>query len=454
MSQLSETSLRKVELRTEVPGPCSREMRRAEDELLAPGSQNYALLAGIVVEHAEGSTITDIDGNRLLDIIGGIAVGGIGHSHPEWVRSVCRQAAGMAVGSYTSLARIEMLERLSRHAPAADIRRAQIYSSGADAVESALRLAKSHTGAHQFVSFDGGFHGKTMGALSLMGSNFKDGFGPFVPGSHTVPYANCYRCPLKLSYPSCGLACVEEARHQLKTGAVGEFAAFIVEPMQGTAGNIIPPPDWLPAIASLAKEFDALLIADEMITGFGRTGTYWGIEHSGVEPDIVTLGKQFGGGFPISAVMARQSIVNAKPWADPSGSSSSYGGNSLAAAAAAATLRIIDEEQLVENSRRVGEYFLEALKPLADRYPFVGNVGGCGLMIGIQLVKDKGTREPLPQTATRQLFDECLRRGLLTMAYAANFRIQPAMTIDETTVDEVVAILTEAFDAVAANVLR
>jgi 4-aminobutyrate aminotransferase/(S)-3-amino-2-methylpropionate transaminase len=454
MSRQYQIRRRKVELRTEVPGPRSRESRRIEDNLLAPGSQNYALLAGIVVGHAAGSVITDIDGNSLLDIIGGIAVGGIGHSHPKWVRSVSQQAAGMAVGSYTSPARIEMLERLNRHAPAEDIRRTQVYSSGAEAVESALRLAKSYTGKHAFVSFDGGFHGKTMGALSLMGSHFKDGFGPFVPGSHTVPYANCYRCPLKLSYPSCGLACVEEARRQLKADAVDAIAAFIVEPMQGTAGNIIPPTDWLPAIASLAKEFNALLIVDEMITGFGRTGAYWAIEHSGVTPDIVTLGKQFGGGFPISAVMARESIVNAKPWANPSGSSSSYGGNSLAAAAAAATLRIIDEERLVDNSRNVGAYFLNALKPFVDRYPFVGNVDGCGLMIGVQLVRDKSTREPLQQTATRQLFDECLRRGLLTMAYAPNFRIQPAMTIDETTVDEVVAILTEAFDAIAAKGLH
>jgi 4-aminobutyrate aminotransferase-like enzyme len=317
-------------------------------------------------------------------------------------------------------------------------------------VESALRLAKSHTGKHEFVGFEGGFHGKTMGVLSLMGSSFKDGFGPFMPGNHTIAYANCYRCPLKLSYPSCGLACVEEARHQLKSADAAP-AAFIIEPMQGTAGNIIPPPDWLPAIAALAKEFDALLIADEMITGFGRTGTYWGTEHSGVTPDIVTLGKQFGGGFPISGLMARDHIIDARPWANPSGSSSSYGGNSLAAAAAATTLRIIDDEGLVENSRKVGAYFLKALALFADRYPFVGNVNGCGLLIGIQLVEDKATRQPLTQVKTRRIFDECLRRGLLTMAYAANFRIQPAMTIDETTVDEVVAILTEAFDAVAAS---
>jgi 4-aminobutyrate aminotransferase-like enzyme len=334
------------------------------------------------------------------------------------------------------------------------MRRTQLYSSGAEAVESALRLAKSHTGKHEFVSFSGSFHGKTMGVLSLMGSPFKNDFGPFVPGNHTVPYANCYRCPLRLTYPSCDLACVDEARRQLKRESAGTIAAFLVEPMQGTAGNIIPPRDWLPLIASLAKEFDALLIVDEMITGFGRTGTYWAIERSDVKADIVTLGKQFGGGFPVSAIMAREGIVHAKPWSNPSGSSTSFGGNSLAAAAAAATLRIIDEEGLVENSRTLGTYFLNSLAAFVERYSFVGNVEGCGLLIGIQLVKDKVTREPLSQTATRRLFDECLRRGLLTMAYAHNFRIQPAMTIDKATVDEVFGLLIEAFDSLAASGLR
>jgi 4-aminobutyrate aminotransferase-like enzyme len=443
-----------IDLRTDIPGPRSRELRGSEDVLLAPGSQNYALMAGIVVEDAQGCAIRDVDGNRFLDIIGGIAVGGIGHSHPEWVRAISKQAGNMAVGSYTSRARVGLLERLSGHAPGPDIRRAQLYSSGAEAVESALRLAKAYTGKYEFVSFTGGFHGKTMGVLSLMGSHFKDGFGPFVPGSHTVPYADCYRCPLRLTYPSCGLACIDEARRQLKRESGGAIAAFLVEPMQGTAGNIVPPPDWLAGIATLAKEFDALLIVDEMITGFGRTGTYWGAEHSGVEPDIVTLGKQFGGGFPISGIMARESIFGAKPWSEPSGSSTSYGGNSLAAAAAAATLRIIDDEGLVENSRTVGAYFLKALLKFVEQYPFVGRVDGIGLLIGIRLVKDKTTREPLSKAATRRLFDDCLRRGLLTMAYSHNFRIQPAMTIDTATADEAVGILAEAFDALAASGLR
>jgi 4-aminobutyrate aminotransferase-like enzyme len=199
----------------------------------------------------------------------------------------------------------------------------------------------------------------------------------------------------------------------------------------------------------VARDFGALLIVDEMITGFGRCGTYWGVQHSGVEPDIVTLGKQFGGGFPISAILSKDEIVSSKPWSHPSGSSSSYGGNPLAAAAASACLRIIDDEGLVENSRQVGEYFLKKMEDWVDRYPFVGNVRGAGLFIGMDLVRDKATKEPLADVVCHHIFRECLKRGLLTMTYTHRVRIQPAMTIDEGTVDSATAILAEVFDLVA-----
>ncbi len=437
----------KPDLKTEIPGPKSRVLRVREENLLAPGLQRFARMAGIVVEGARGSTVTDVDGNRFIDLIGGIGVNGLGHGHPRWVEALKLQLEKISVGSFSSEARIELLERLAMHAPAKGMSWAQLYSSGAEAVESALRLAKCATGKYEFVSFWGGFHGKTMGALSLMGSSFKDRLGPMVPGSHLVPYANCYRCPLKLKYPSCGMACVELIRHQLKRSVAGSLAAFVIEPMQGAGGNVVPPPEFLPAVKSLAREWDALLIADEMITGFGRTGKYWGIEHSGVEADIVTVGKQFGGGVPISGILSKEEIVNAKPWAEPSGSSSSYGGNPLVSAAAAVTLKIIDEERLVENSQKTGALFLALLQPFLDRYPFVGDVRGRGLFLAIEMVKDKKTKEPLPKMATYQIFQECLKRGLLTMSYDACFRIQPAMTIDESTVRDSVGILTEAFDS-------
>jgi len=438
-------------IKTAIPGPESQALRKREDEHLAPGLQNFALLAGIVVKEARGSAVIDVDGNTLIDIIGGIGVNALGHSHPEYVRAIQAQIEKASVGSFSSEPRINLFEQLAEHRPAPSLHRVQLYSSGAEAVESALRLAKSYTGKYEFVSFSGGFHGKTMGVLSLMGSDFKNGFGPMLPGCHIAPYADCYRCPLKLSYPSCGLACVEAMRHQIKQNSGGRVAAFLIEPMQGTAGNVIPPKEFLPAVKEVAREFGALLICDEMITGFGRTGKYWGSQHTGVEPDIVTLGKQFGGGFPISAVLSKDEIVRSKPWSNPSGSSSSYGGNPLAAAAASACLRIIDEEGLIENSRRVGEYFLKKMENWVDRYPFVGDVRGAGLFIGIDLVRDKSTKEPISQAVCRYIFNECLRRGLLTMIYTHRVRIQPGMTIDEGTVDSATAILAEVFDLVAGE---
>jgi 4-aminobutyrate aminotransferase-like enzyme len=441
----------RVHLETGIPGPKSQKLRAREDDHIAPGLQGYAIAAGVAVESALGSAVTDVDHNTFLDVIGGIGVNALGHSHPKMVRAIGDQMMHASVGSFTSVARVELVERLAAHAPAPGVHRVQLYSSGAEAVESALRLAKSHTGKHEVVSFWGGFHGKTMGALSLMGSSFKDGLGPMVPGSHIVPYADCYRCPVGLTYPSCGIACAEIARKQVKMQSTGAVAAVIVEPMQGTAGNVIPPDEFLPLVREMAHELGALFIADEMITGFGRTGKYWGTEHSNASPDIVTIGKAFGGGFPLSGLVTTDEIARAKPWSNPSGSSSSYGGNPLASAAGAAALRIIDEEQLVENARVVGAALLRMLEPFASDYPFVGAVRGRGLFLGMELVRDKKTKEPLPRTVTARIFDECVKRGLLTMAYAPSFRIQPSLTIDEETAANAVAILREVFDLVLSK---
>jgi len=444
----SQPKNQKANLVTQVPGPKSQALRIREEKNLAPGLQGFALKAGIVAKEAKGSTVTDIDGNTFIDIIGGIGVNGLGHSHPTYVNAIKDQVEKISVGSFTSEARVDLFERIGSHPPAPGVDRAQLYSGGSEAVESALRLSKCYTGKYEFVSFWGGFHGKTMGTLSLMGSDFKDKLGPMVPGSHIVPYANCYRCPFKLEYPSCGMACVDFVRQNLKVSTAGEVAAFIAEPMQGTAGNIIPPKEFMPAIKEVAKEYGALLIVDEMITGFGRTGKYWGAEHSGVQPDIVTLGKQFGGGYPIAALLSKKEIVESKPWSNASGSSSSYGGNPLASKAAATALKIIDEEKLVENSRVVGEYFLNKIKHFEEKYSFIGQVRGAGLFMAIEMVKDKKTKEPLSKAECENIFMTFLRQGLLTMSYAPSFRMQPAMTIDKGTVDEVVKIMERVFDGV------
>jgi len=444
----SQPKDQKAVVHTAIPGPKSAALRAREDAHMAPGMQGYAVMAGVVIDEARGSAVTDVDGNTFIDFIGGINVNALGHSHPVFVEALQKQVARASVGSFTSEARVELAERVAARAPAPGVHRLQLYSSGAEAVESALRLAKCHTGKYEFVSFWGGFHGKTLGALSLMGSTFKDRLGPMAPGSHQVPYADCYRCPIGLQYPSCGIACADVARKQVKLQSAGAVAAVIVEPMQGTAGNVVPPPEFLPAVRSIADEIGALLIADEMITGFGRTGRYWGVDHTGVKPDIVTIGKAFGGGFPLTGILTTDAIAQAKPWGNPSGSSSSYGGNPLGAAAGATALRIIDEERLTENAATVGGVMLRELEALPEQYPFVGFVQGAGLFLRIELVKDRKSKEPLPRRVTERIFMECVRRGLLTMAYSASFRLQPALTIDEATARNGIAILREVFDLV------
>jgi 4-aminobutyrate aminotransferase-like enzyme len=446
---MKESSVARI--KTQIPGPKSQGLRQEEEKHLAPGLQRFASMAGIVVDHASGSQVTDVDGNTFIDLIGGIGVNGLGHSHPRYVKAIQNQVERISVGSFTSEARVGLLQKIAGHRPSPELHRVQLYSGGSEAVESALRLAKCATEKYEFVSFWGGFHGKTMGTLSLMGSCFKEKYGPMVPGSHIVPYAYCYRCPLKLKYPSCSLACVELIRNQIKKTTSGAIAAILIEPMQGAAGNIIPPPTFLPAIAALAKELDALLIADEMITGFGRTGKYWGIDHSGTQPDIITIGKQFGGGMPISGLISKDTIVQKTPWSHPSGSSSSYGGNPLACAGAQEALSIIDDENLVENAQKQGASFLKKLQEALQPYPFVGEVRGIGLFLAIEMVKDQKTREPLPSSVTHQIFHSLLQKGILSMAYDAIFRMQPALTIDEATLDEAILKIQEVFDEMKKN---
>ncbi|MFA6237732.1 MAG: aminotransferase class III-fold pyridoxal phosphate-dependent enzyme [Bacteriovorax sp.] len=441
----SQPKNQKPKIVTSIPGKMSQKLRSDESQFISDGLQGFALMSGIAVERSFGNIIQDVDGNEFLDIIGGIGVNGIGHAHPKFITAVAEQVGKGSVGSFTTESRVKFF-KLIDSVKLKNLNRIQLYSSGAEAVESALRLAKNASGKWEMVSFNGGFHGKTHGALSLMGSDFKSSYGPHASGSHIIPYANCYRCPLNTTYPGCGIGCLDVGRKQLKASVASGVAAFVIEPVQGTAGNIIPPKEFLPGVHELAREFDALFIADEMITGFGRTGTFWGSEHSGVVPDLMTIGKQFGGGFPVSGIITSDGLSSVKPWGNPSGSSSSYGGNPLASAAAYAATRIIIEENLVLNSKVMGDFFLEKLKPFVDRYSFVGEVRGLGLMLGIEMVKNKKTKESLSKKATSWIFTEFLNRGLLTMAYASSFRIQPAMTIDNDTIENIVSIMFEVFD--------
>jgi len=435
----------KVFLKTEVPGPRSRAVVEREARHLAPGLQAFAQWAGLAMDHGEGSYLTDVDGNTFVDLIGGIGVNSLGHAHPAYVQALTAQVQKLTVGSFTSAPRAQLMDAVAAVAPAG-LDRLQLYSGGAEAVESALRLARANTGRLDVVGFWGGFHGKTAGAMSLMGSEAKHGFPPLLPHTACIPYADCYRCPFGLQYGSCGIACADFARKALKTQPQGPLAAVLIEPMQGTAGNVIPPPEFLPAVADATREVGALLVVDEMITGFGRTGRRWGIDHTpGVVPDVVTIGKGFGSGFPVSGVLTRTDLAESPPWNLASGASSSYGGNPLAAAAALASVDTIERERLWENAEKVGRFMLDRLQHLRERFPFIGEVRGKGLLLGIEMVRDRNTREPIGASVMKEVYLSCLRRGLLAMTYAPRIRLQPALTIDEATADEALGLLAEVF---------
>ena len=439
-------SKRHLRVITELPGPKSRALRSAEAEHLAPGTQAIWEYAGIAVESGAGSEITDVDGNTFLDFVAGISVAALGYAHPRYTADLTAQLAKIHVGSFTTEARLKALSLLAELLPA-QLDKVQLFSGGSEAVESALRLARAYTGKFEVLSFWGGFHGKTSGALAQMGSDFKHGLGPMPPGAHLTPYADCSRCPFKLKHPSCGLLCVEFAREKLKKETTGKLAAILVEPMQGTAGNIVPPPDFLRALQEVAKENQALLIADEMITGFARTGQRFGIDHSGIVPDIMTLGKGMGGGYPATAVATRGEIAQAEPWSKPSFSSSSYGDNPLASAAITSSLSIIKDQNLTENARYVGDKLKAGLNELAERHPSMANVRGEGLFLGFDLVKP-GTTEAWTTAECRQLFDATLRRGLVTMAYAPRVRINPPLILTEAEAGEALSVLDDSLTEV------
>jgi len=325
------------------------------------------------------------------------------------------------------------------------LNRSQFYSSGAEAVEAALRLAKSRTGHSEVIGFWGGFHGKTGGVLPVLGSSFKHALGPLMPGAYLSPYAACARCAFGKTFPSCEWHCVDFLRKKIEVETTKDVAAIIVEPIQGTAGNVVPPPGYLQLLRELADELGALLICDEMITGFGRTGKMFAIEHEGVLPDILTVGKGFGGGFPMSGVIAREELAFSKPWANPSGSSSSYGGNPLAAAAARVTVETIVEENLVEHARRLGDRMLAELKRWPATLPIVSDVRGRGLLLGMDLVVP-GTRTLVDKKTARWIFDTLLSRGVLAMIYNPEVRINPPLVIEEDQAMGALAIMKDVLN--------
>ncbi len=425
----SPISLQNVSMPAKAESP-SRPRTKAlfdqEQQFIAPGVQTIALLSKLAIAHGSGATLTDLDGRTYLDLNAGVSVASLGHAHPKYVAALTKQLGAVTVGSFTSAPRAELVRVIAELAPG-ELSRTQFFSGGAEAVEAGIRLARSFTKRTDVVGFTGGFHGKTAGVLPISDVDWKTLIGPLPSGHHLAPYAD----PTKFdgSPDECREDAIKNLRRVIEEEVGGRPAVIVIEPIQGTAGNIVPPPGFLREVRDVAQEYGALLLADEMITGFGRTGTLFGCNHDEVAPDIMTLGKGMAAGFPVSALVSTDEIMAAKPFSLPSASSSSYGGNPLAAAAALITIQTILGDKLVENSERVGRLLRDGFQRLAAKRRSIANVRGRGLLIGFDLVTDQQTNTPLPKERCIEFFQRGLAEGLIMMSYTPRVRVHPPLIL-------------------------
>jgi 4-aminobutyrate aminotransferase / (S)-3-amino-2-methylpropionate transaminase / 5-aminovalerate transaminase len=438
-------------MQSEVP-PRSQARTKAlfdeEHRFIAPGLQTIALLSELAIARGTGATLTDLDGHTYLDLNAGVSVASLGHAHPGYIAALTKQLEAVTVGSFTSQPRAELVRLIADLAPG-ELRRTQFFSGGAEAVEAAIRLARSYTKRTDIVGFTGGFHGKTAGVLPLSDVDWKTLIGPLPTGHHLSPYADPTR--FAGSEAECRDQAIKELRRVIEQNVAGKPAAIVIEPIQGTAGNIVPPPGFLRDVHDVAHEYGALLIADEMITGFGRTGRMFGCSSDGAVPDIMTLGKGMASGFPVSALVSTDEIMAAKPFSLPSASSSSYGGNPLAAAAALVTIQTILADKLVENSALVGGVLREGLQSLATRHRSIANVRGQGLLVGFDLVTDQESKILLSKEKCITFFKGCLGDGLIMMSYTPRVRVHPPLILSTEQANFALAIMDRALERLEAE---
>ncbi len=425
----------------QIPGPLAKKIIERDAEVLSPSMpRSYPL----VIDHASGVEVWDVDGNRFLDFMTGIAVTGTGHSHPKVVEAIKAQAdrfLHICLSDFRYEVAVDLAEKLDEIAPFSETGQTVLTNSGAEAIEAAIKLARHATGKQTFIAFYGAFHGRTLGALSLTASKYrqKEGFAPFMPGVIHVPYPDPYRPVLNISdEQDVGLAVVDYIEHVVLSKEVppDEVAAVFIEPILGEGGYIVPPDSFFPALRELCDRNEILLVADEVQSGMGRTGKWWAIEHFGVQPDIITSAKGLASGMPLGAVVARKSLMK---W-PPGTHGSTFGGNPVSCAAALATIQLM-EDGLIDNAARMGDYLIGKLHKMALYHPSIGDVRGKGLMIGVELVKDREARTPDKELRDR-VIDEAFVNGLLLLGAGDSvIRLMPPLIIDEGTVDEVLAIL-------------
>src|SRR6185369_9503853 len=421
-------------IRTELPGPRASQLIATDEQYTSP---SYTRVYPLAVERGYGAVIEDVDGNRFLDFTAGIAVCSTGHCHPRVVAAVQQQAAKLLHMSGTDFyyaPQGELAKKLAEITPGSGSKRVFFTNSGAESVEAAFKLARYHTGRQHMIAFFGAFHGRTLGALSLTGSKVvqRRGFAPLIPMVSHVDYPNDYR-DLK------SLDCLNQLEDLFKrTVAPQEVAGLIVEPIQGEGGYIVPPPEFHRELRKLCDKHGILMIVDEVQSGMGRTGKMFAMEHWNVVPDIICLAKGIASGMPLGAIIAREGIMD---WG-PGSHASTFGGNPVSCVASLETISLLEDE-LMANARVVGEYLKGRLGELAKVHRLIGDVRGLGFMIGVELVRDRATKEPA-NTERDEIVQACFQRGLLMLGCGVStLRFCPPLVVTKEQCDTAVAILDD-----------
>jgi 4-aminobutyrate aminotransferase len=434
-------------VKTSLPGPKAKAIIDRDANVVSPSyTRDYPL----VIAKGVGAVVEDVDGNLFLDCTAGIAVTATGHSHPAVVQAIVDQAQKFIHMSGTDFyyePQVRLAEELSAIAPMRGPHRSFFGNSGTEANEAALKLAKYYTRRQNVIAFLGAFHGRSMGSLSATASKVaqRKGFSPMVPGTYHAPYADCYRCPVSATPDSCAAECLNFIEQQLFVHLVSpdEVAALIVEPIQGEGGYIVPPDVFMQRLRALTSQHGILLIVDEVQSGMGRTGRMFAIEYTGVEPDIVSIGKGIASGLPLGVITAPAAIMS---W-PPGSHASTFGGNPVACAAALATIKLLRDD-LMKKAADVGAYMMDGLKALMDKHPIIGDVRGRGLMIGVEFVRDRKTKERA--TSERNaLVHECFKRGLLVLGAGRNaIRLSPPLVFTRQHADTAIDILDQSLGAI------
>lgn len=446
---MQRSRMKKPQIKTALPGPAAKALIDVDRKHVSPSyTRGYPLVA----EKAKGLWITDPDGNVFLDFTAGIAVCATGHCHPRVVAAIKKQADRLLHMSGTDFyytSQIRLAEKLACLVPGDCDSRVYFGNSGAEAVEAAFKLARWYTKRELNIAFFGAFHGRTMGALSLTASKViqKKHYNPLIPGITHIPYAYCYRCPYNVCYPSCGLECVRWVEESLFRTTVPpeEVAAIFVEPIQGEGGYIVPPPEFHQRLHAVAKKYGILYVADEVQAGMGRTGKMFAMQHFGVTPDIIALAKGIASGMPLGAMVAHSDIM---VW-EAGSHASTFGGNPVSCSAALATIELL-EGGLIRNATERGAQLMKGLRDLQQSRECMGDVRGKGLMVGVELVRERNTKQPAPDWRNT-LVQNAFKRGLLLLGCGeSTVRFCPALTVSSDEIDLCLSIFADALDEVLA----